>query len=54
MTTSEGPATLPWDEKVERMVDILRAAFGRAFDENEPDFARIAESLLVSIGDANA
>lgn len=55
MTTPEGPATLPWNEKVERMVNVLGAELPAAFTDGTEsiDLERVAERLLVAIGDAN-
>lgn len=44
----EGPAALPWAEKVRRMVAVM---VDHGLPEEGAD--RFAEDLLVAIGDAN-
>lgn len=41
----EGPTTLPWDEKIRRIVAVL--------PDDIENAEKLAEHILVAIGDAN-
>lgn len=47
----EGPTLLPWAEKVRRMAEVIRR--DEHYDGDTEQAERLAESMLVAIGDAN-